>query len=205
MNVLGRDQLDPKAADYSAILTKIKSLNADSLYYGGVSTAAVKLIKQSYDILPNLKKGGGDGIVTSDVLSGAGFPACAGWYATQASPHLVDDSKLSSWIAEFKKKYSGEAPEDYSITSYDAASVIIQAMAKLAASGKAVTAGRGARGNPDRQVQYAAGPGGVRREWRHREQGDQRLPDHQGRQLAARRRERAVQIHWRGADELRAA
>ncbi len=139
VNVLGRDQLDPKAADYSAILTKIKSLNADSLYYGGVSTAAVKLIKQSYDILPNLKKGGGDGIVTSDVLSGAGFPACAGWYATQASPHLVDDSKLSSWIAEFKKKYSGEAPEDYSITSYDAASVIIQAMAKLAASGKAVT------------------------------------------------------------------
>ena len=27
IKVLGRDRLDPKAADYSAILTKIKSLN----------------------------------------------------------------------------------------------------------------------------------------------------------------------------------
>ena len=57
VKVLGRDQLDPKAADYSAILTKIKSMNADSLYYGGVGTAGVKLVKQSYDILPNDQEG----------------------------------------------------------------------------------------------------------------------------------------------------
>ena len=37
MKVLGRDRLDPKAADYTAILTKIKSLNPDAIYYGGVS------------------------------------------------------------------------------------------------------------------------------------------------------------------------
>src|SRR5260221_576324 len=37
VKILGRDRLDPKAADYSAILTKIKSLNPDCLYYGGVS------------------------------------------------------------------------------------------------------------------------------------------------------------------------
>ena len=139
VTVLGRDQLDPKAADYSAILTKIKSMNADSLYYGGVSNAAVKLVKQSYDILPTLKKGGGDGIVTADILRGAGFPACEGWYATQASPHLTDASSLSNWVAAFRKKYNGEAPEDYTITSYDAASVIIQAMGKLAAAGKPLT------------------------------------------------------------------
>src|SRR5262249_46977472 len=34
MKVLGRDRLDPKAADYTAILTKIKSLNPDAIYYG---------------------------------------------------------------------------------------------------------------------------------------------------------------------------
>ncbi len=139
VKVLGRDQLDPKASDYSAILTKIKSMNADSLYYGGVSTAGVKLVKQSYDVLPTIKKGGGDGIVTADILRGAGFPACAGWYATQASPHLTDQSSLASWVAAFRKKYNGEAPEDYTITSYDAASVIIQAMAKLASTGKTIT------------------------------------------------------------------
>ena len=36
IKVLGRDRLDPKAADYTAILTKIKSLNPDAIYYGGV-------------------------------------------------------------------------------------------------------------------------------------------------------------------------
>ena len=138
VKVLGRDQLDPKAADYSAILTKIKSLNADSLYYGGVGTAGVKLIKQSYDILPTLKKGGGDGIYGGDLLKGAGFPAIAGWYATIAAPHMTEDTKLATWMADFKKKY-GAPPEDYSITSYDAATVIIDAIKTVAATGKPVT------------------------------------------------------------------
>ena len=138
VKVLGRDQLDPKAADYSAILTKIKSMNADSLYYGGVGTAGVKLIKQSYDILPNIKKGGGDGIYGGDLLKGAGFPAIDGWYATIAAPHMTDDTKLATWMAAFKKKYGAPA-EDYSITSYDAATVVIDAIKTVAATGKPVT------------------------------------------------------------------
>ena len=138
VTVLGRDQLDPKVADYSAILTKIKSLGADSLYYGGVGSAGVKLIKQSYEILPDIKKAGGDGLVGADMLKGAGFPACQGWYATIASPHMVEDPKMAAWIAAFKKKYN-EAPEDYTITAYDAATIMIDAIKKVADSGKPVT------------------------------------------------------------------
>ncbi len=137
VKVLGRDQLDPKNADYSSILTKIKSMNADSLYYGGVGTAGVKLIKQSYEILPDIKKGGGDGLYGADLLKGAGFPAMQGWYATIASPHLVGDTKLAAWIKAFKAKYN-YAPDDYTITSYDAAQVIVQAIEKIAATGKPV-------------------------------------------------------------------
>ena len=138
VKVLGRDQLDPKNADYSAIMTKIKSMNADSLYYGGVSTAAVKVMKQSYDILPTIKKGGGDGIFTADLLTGVGFPAIQGWYMTIASPHLSDDPKLGNWAKAFRAKFN-YAPEDYTITSYDAATVIIDAIAKIVASGKTPT------------------------------------------------------------------
>ena len=61
IKVLGRDRLDPKAADYTTILTKIKSLNPDALYYGGVGQAGIKLAKQAYDIVPKMIKGGGDG------------------------------------------------------------------------------------------------------------------------------------------------
>lgn len=138
VTVLGRDQLDPKVADYAAILNKIKSLGADSLYYGGVGMAGVKLIKQSYEILPDIKKGGGDGLVGPDMLKDAGFPACQGWYATIASPHMTEDPKMAAWIAAFKKKYN-EVPEDYTITAYDAATIMIQAIKKVADSCKPVT------------------------------------------------------------------
>src|SRR6266852_439965 len=63
IKVLGRDQLNPKEADYTTVLTKIKSLNPEGLYYGGVAQAGVKVVKQSYDILPKLIKSGGGGMV----------------------------------------------------------------------------------------------------------------------------------------------
>jgi len=138
IEVLGRDKLDPKAADYTAILTKIKSLNADAFYYGGVSQAGVKLAKQAYDIVPNMIKGGPDGMTSADLLSGAGFPAVEGWYTTIAAPHLVDDTKAAEFVKTFKGMF-GTAPDDYSITAYDAALVVIDAVKRVAATGKPVT------------------------------------------------------------------
>ena len=99
IKVIGRDRLDPKAADYTAILTKIKSLNPEALYYGGVTQAGVKLAKQAYDIIPNVIKAGPDGMVSSDLLSGAGFPAVEGWYTSIAAPHLTEDTKAAQFVA----------------------------------------------------------------------------------------------------------
>ena len=138
IKVLGRDRLDPKAADYTAILTKIKSLNPDALYYGGVTQAGVKLAKQAYDIIPNVIKGGPDGMTSSDLLSGAGFPAVEGWYTSIAAPHLVEDTKAAQFIAAFKGRFN-DSPDDYTITAYDASLVIIDAVKRVAASGKPVT------------------------------------------------------------------
>ena len=78
IKVLGRDRLDPKAADYTAVLTKIKSLNPDAIYYGGVLQAGVKVVKQAYDIVPKMIKGGGDGMYGPEMLTGAGYPGSAG-------------------------------------------------------------------------------------------------------------------------------
>jgi branched-chain amino acid transport system substrate-binding protein len=136
--ILGRDKLDPKAADYSAVLTKIKSLNPDALYYGGVGQAGIKLMKQSYEIIPKVIKAGGDGVFGADMLTGAGFPAVEGWYATQASPHVIGDPKLAQWSKAYTEKYK-MGPDDYTVTAYDAAIVIISAVKNLKSSGKAVT------------------------------------------------------------------
>jgi branched-chain amino acid transport system substrate-binding protein len=138
IKVLGRDQLNPREADYTTTLTKIKSLNPDALYYGGVAQAGVKLVKQASDILPNMIKGGGDGLYGAEILRGAGFPAAEGWYATIAAPDILENPEAAPVIERFAKKY-GQQPENYSITAYDAALVILDAVKRVAESGKEVT------------------------------------------------------------------
>src|SRR5438552_289600 len=107
MNVMGHDQLDPKEADYTTIITKIKGLNPDAVYYGGVAQAGVKVAKQLHDIFPSVLKAGGDGMVDGGLLSGVGFPAIEGWYCTQASPHVMDDSDMTQWVAKYTKAING--------------------------------------------------------------------------------------------------
>jgi branched-chain amino acid transport system substrate-binding protein len=137
IEVLGHDRLDPKAADYTPALTKIKSLGAQGLYYGGDAQAGVKLAKQAYDLIPNVIKAGGDGMYGPSILQGAGFPAAEGWYATVACPHMMEDVELQPWVKRFTDKTSRQ-PSDYSITAYDAVQVVIDAIERVAKSGKTV-------------------------------------------------------------------
>jgi branched-chain amino acid transport system substrate-binding protein len=135
IQILGHDQLDPKEADYTTSLTKIKALNPDALYYGGVAQAGVKLAKQAADVIPNMIKAGGDGVAGGSFLKGGGFPAIEGWYATNAGPHLTEAPVAAKFVKTFQEKYHA-APDDYSITAYDAAKVILAAVAEVAKSGK---------------------------------------------------------------------
>jgi branched-chain amino acid transport system substrate-binding protein len=137
IKVLGRDQLNPKEADYTTVLTKIKSMNPDALYYGGVAQAGVKIVKQSYDIMPKIIRAGGDGLYGAEILKGAGFPAAEGLYATIAAPNLLENPDAKPFVDAFVKKYN-QQPENYSITAYDAALVIIDAVKRVAESGKEV-------------------------------------------------------------------
>jgi branched-chain amino acid transport system substrate-binding protein len=139
IKILGRDKLDPKAADYTAVFTKIKELNPDGLFYGGVLQAGVKVVKEAYDILPHtMVKGGGDGIIGAEMFTAAGYPAAEGWYGTQASPHVTEDTSIKDWIAKYKAKFN-KAPDDYTVTAYDGTLVIIDAVKKVKESGKPIT------------------------------------------------------------------
>ena len=138
IKVLGRDRLDPKAADYASVLTKIKALDPQALYYGGVGQAGVKLAKQAYDIIPKVIKAGGDGMQSADLLKGAGFPAVEGWYATVAAPHVTDDPKTAKFSERYFARFKIQ-PDDYTVTCYTGAEVIVEAVKKVAATGKPVT------------------------------------------------------------------
>lgn len=138
MDVAIRDRVDPLNADYSPLLTRAKSIGCDALYYGGDPLAGTKVVKQSYEILPGIPKAGGDGVHTPDMLTGGGFPAVNGWYATSAASHVLNDPQAQAWVKAFRDATKTE-PADYSVTYYDAVEVILDAIRRVAASGKPVT------------------------------------------------------------------
>ena len=137
MTLLGRDQLNPKEPDYKTILTKIKGLNPDALYYGGAQQAAVKLARQAYEVLPKVHKLGSDGLYDLAFPEQAGKEAAEGWWASNASPDMLSDPKAAEWINTFRTKYKRE-PINYSITAYNAVLVIADAVERLVKSGKPV-------------------------------------------------------------------
>jgi len=137
MTVLGHDQVNPLEADYTTILTKIKGIDPEALYYGGSSLAGIKVVKQSYDVLPKIIKGGGDGVYGASLLKGAGYPAVEGWYATIAAPYLAENPDVAPWIKRYQERY-GHGPTSYSFTAYDAMLVVLDAIERVATSGKPV-------------------------------------------------------------------
>ena len=165
MTVVIRDRLDPLNADYTAILTRAKSLDTQAFYYGGDPLAGTKLVKQSYEIIPDAVKGGGDGVHTPDMLTGGAMPAIQGWYATSAAAHVLDDAKVKPWVDRFVAK-TGKQPADYTITYYDATHGHPGCDRPCGESRQAGDTRGGARCDPDNAVGHAARTGVVRREWR---------------------------------------
>ena len=137
--VLGRDSLNPNEADYTTLLTKIKGLGPDLLFLGGITSVGAKLAKQAYDILPSkVLRGDGGGIYGGDFLSAAGFPPAEGWFANSAAPHVFDTPAGQDWARRFVERWHKQ-PSDYNLTTYDAALVVVDAIARVVRSDQPVS------------------------------------------------------------------
>ena len=138
IKVLGHDRLDPKAADYTPALTKIKALGAQSIYYGGDAQAGVKLAKQAYDLVPNLIKAGGDGMYGAVDPARRRLPGGRGLVRDDRLPAHDGGCGHAALGRALRRQEYGRQPSDYSITAYDAALVVIDAIERVAKSGKPV-------------------------------------------------------------------
>ena len=138
VKVVGRDRLDPKEPDYKTVLTKIKGLNPDALYYGGVMQAAAKLAPQAYEVMPRVIKAGSDGVYDLSWPKQSGKEAVEGWFCSQASPELVTAPKVEAWVTKFKSDMKRD-PTNYAITAYNAVYVIADAVERTAKAGKPLT------------------------------------------------------------------
>ncbi len=143
LTVVGHESIDPKAADYKALMTKIAASNngkpPDLIYVGMVvDNNAAQLLKDKVSAMGDqtkVKYLGPDGIQTQAFIDGAGKDVAEGAYATVGG---VPNDQLppagQQYLKDYAKEY-GPTNEPYAVYGYEAGSVVIKAIEDVCAAG----------------------------------------------------------------------
>jgi branched-chain amino acid transport system substrate-binding protein len=132
LDVVGHEGINPKASDYRALMNKIKGLQPDLIYYGGITqNNAGQLIKDMRNVgMTDVKFMGPDGIYEQALIDAAGKDA-EGVYATFGGvPPKELTGKGKQWYDDYKAKYNSE-PEAYAAYGYEATEVVLGAINKV--------------------------------------------------------------------------
>jgi branched-chain amino acid transport system substrate-binding protein len=128
--VVAAETINPGDQDFSAVLTKIKPLNADLIYYGGEYPEASLLSSQAKAQGIKAPVMGGDGIYDATYIANAKEAAEGDLCTSVGAP--TDDLESA---ADFVEAYNAEKYSDpysaYGAYAYDAANVIIEALAEV--------------------------------------------------------------------------
>jgi len=120
-----------KADNYRALANKIKDSGADFVYYGGiVDNNPAVLLKDIRSVLPSIKFMGPDGINCAEFLKEAGPAADSNVYSTFGGvPPEKYTGKAADWLKAYNAKYGAGSPDPYAIYGYEAAKVVLAAIA----------------------------------------------------------------------------
>jgi len=144
MTVAGHEGIDPKAADYKALMTKISTSNGgkapDGIFVGMVvDNNAAQLLKDKVAIMGDntkVKYMGPDGIQTQAFIDGAGASVAEGAYASVAGLAFPDGfgDAGKKFVADYTAKY-GKVTEPYSIYGYETMNVVLAAIEGVCKAG----------------------------------------------------------------------
>ena len=123
--VVASDSIDPKAADFSAAVSKMKEAAPDAIFYGGYYAEAGKLAKQLRDAGVTATLVFGDGVKDNGFIEAAG-PAADGSIITCT---CADGASNAEFAAAYTAKFPGETPQTYGAEAYDAAKAFLAAIA----------------------------------------------------------------------------
>ncbi len=143
LKVIAQESIDPKAADYKALMTKIAASNGgkapDLIYFGGViDSNGAQLLKDKVGVMGDntkVKFMGPDGMQTQALIDGAGATVAEGAYATVGG---VPFDQLPAAGQQYRKDYTaayGATNEPYSVYGYEAANVVINAFETVCKNG----------------------------------------------------------------------
>lgn len=134
LQVLGREGIDPKAQEYRSLMTKIKAMNPDWIYYGGTTqTNAGQIAKDIVAVGLAAKLMVPDGCFEEAFIQAAGAENVAG--RAHVTFGGVPPEQLTGKGAEFVKKYREKfkaEPQAYAVYGYTAAKVALDGLLKTA-------------------------------------------------------------------------
>jgi branched-chain amino acid transport system substrate-binding protein len=128
--VLGHEHITSNQVDFKSLLTKIKSLNPDAVFFGGNTTTGGGLIRRQMGDVGMAKTPllGGDGISDNEFIKQSG-DAANGSYMTVASPDVTKIPAAKNFITAYQARFKSNVGP-YSANAYTAAKIEIAAIEK---------------------------------------------------------------------------
>ncbi len=128
MTVLGHESITQGDKDFTPLLTRIKPLAPEFIYFGGIYPEGALLLRQARGLGIPIPFIGGDGIATLILVELASAPIAEGTYATMVGGDVEKIPAAKDFIAAFRARY-GELGQ-WSAYSYDATNILIAAIRK---------------------------------------------------------------------------
>lgn len=141
INVVFYDALTPKERDYSAILTKIKAVNPDLIFFTAYYPEAGLLLRQKSEMGWNVPMMGGDAVNNFDLVKIAGKSAEGFLFV---SPPVLEDfttAQGKAFIETYKAKYDNTLPQSvWAVLAGDAFNVLAEALKHAEPNAEALSA-----------------------------------------------------------------
>lgn len=128
--ILGTFAVSADQQDFNAELTKVKELNPDVIYFGGLTPTGVRLRSQMDKLGINAVFEGTSGIVSDAFIEGLG-PLAEGVLAFREGAPVEKLPGGARFLEEYGKQGFGEPPEAYGAFAFAATNLILDAIEKV--------------------------------------------------------------------------
>ncbi len=129
--VLSRHGITQGEKDFAPLLTKVKSMKPEAVYFGGIYPELALLMKQAHKLGLKVPWMGGDGIYDVTLIKLATPAIAEGTYATMlgVDPHSLPEAQ--DFVSRYEARYGDIG--SFSAYAYDAANLIIEAVKRAGA------------------------------------------------------------------------
>ncbi len=126
VQLLGHEGIAQGEKDFTPLLTKVKSLGADLIYFAGMFPEAALLIKQRRELNVPASFLGGDGLYEPTLIQLATPQAAEGIYLTTLGADIHQVPKAKQFVESFEQRYHHMG--SYSSYAYEATRLALEAI-----------------------------------------------------------------------------